>query len=292
MKFVVSADWHLREDRPRCRVDEDWIGVQKRALAQLADYCEKYDCNLVVVGDLFHRSTEFRMVRLVQSLADRLFMKNLQLYYLAGNHDLLYHSTANLDRSAIGLLENTKNCFYISKLSRYSVSAPNFDECCDDSKVHLFIHTLCFPDMKSMPPNVNAVCAKDLLEEHRNAKWIFTGDYHHSFHYEWNGRHVVNSGCLIRQAVDMKDYQCGAYFVDTDNDVVEFLPIHDDADMVDDAYIVDEKVRDERIGEFVDKLKGTKAVSLDFTDNVEKALASSGLDEDVKDMVNRLMEGS
>lgn len=172
-----------------------------------------------------------------------------------------------------------------------NVSAPNFDEECDDSKEHLFIHTLCFPDMKSMPPNVNAVCAKDLLEEHPNAKWIFTGDYHHSFHYEWNGRHVVNSGCLIRQAVDMKDYRCGAYFVDTDGNVVEFLPIKDNADMLDDAYIVDEKVRDERIGEFVDKLKGTKAVSLDFADNVEKALASSDLDDAVKDMVNLLMEG-
>ena len=291
MRFIVSADWHLREDKPRCRVDEDWIGVQRRALRQLATYCEKYDCDLVVVGDLFHRSTEFRMVRLVQSLAYRLSVRNLKLYYLAGNHDLLYHSTANLDRSAIGLLESTKNCFYISDLDFCSVSAPNFDEECDDLKEHLFIHTLCFPDMKSMPPNVNAVCAKDLLEEHPRAKWIFTGDYHHSFHYEWNGRHVVNSGCLIRQAVDMKDYRCGAYFVDTDGNVVEFLPIEDDADMVDDAYIVDEKVRDERIGEFVDKLKGTKAVSLDFADNVEKALASSGLDDAVKDMVNLLMEG-
>nr|DAI36203.1 MAG TPA: metallophosphatase domain protein [Caudoviricetes sp.] len=291
MRFIVSADWHLREDRPRCRVDEDWIGVQRRALEQLETCCEKYDCDLVVVGDLFHRSTEFRMVRLVQSLAYRLSVRNLKLYYLAGNHDLLYHSTANLDRSAIGLLESTNNCFYISDLAIYSVSAPNFDEECDDSKEHLFIHTLCFPDMKSMPPNVNAVYAKDLLEEHPNAKWIFTGDYHHSFHYEWNGRHVVNSGCLIRQAVDMKDYRCGAYFVDTDGNVVEFLPIEDDADMVDDAYIVDEKVRDERIGEFVDKLKGTKAVSLDFADNVEKALASSGLDDAVKDMVNLLMEG-
>lgn len=291
MRFIVSADWHLREDRPRCRVDEDWIGVQRRALEQLETYCEKYHCDLVVVGDLFHRSTEFRMVRLVQSLAYRLSVRNLKLYYLAGNHDLLYHSTANLDRSAIGLLESTNNCFYISDLAIHSVSAPNFDEECDDSKEHLFIHTLCFPDMKSMPPNVNAVCAKDLLGEHPNAKWIFTGDYHHSFHYEWNGRHVVNSGCLIRQAVDMKDYRCGAYFVDTDGNVVEFLPIEDDADMVDDAYIVDEKVRDERIGEFVDKLKGTKAVSFDFADNVEKALASSGLDDAVKDMVNLLMEG-
>ena len=290
MRFIVTADWHLREDRPRCRIDDDWFNVQSNALNQLADYCEKYNCDLVVVGDLFHRPSEFRVVRLVQLLANRLYKKGLRLYYLAGNHDILYHSTANINRSSIGLLENTENCQYISTMSDL-VSAPNFDESCDDTNPYLFIHTLCFPDMKSIPPNVNAVCAKDLLEEHRNAKYIFTGDYHHNFHYELNGRHVINSGCLLRQAVDMKDYQCGVYYVDTDKETVKFLPVTDEADMFDDTYIINEKQRDERIGEFVDKLKGTQAVSLDFADNVEKALVVSDLSEDVKNMVNVLMEG-
>ena len=289
MRFVLTADWHLREDRPRCRKDEDWIETQKQALMEIFALCRQEKADLYVVGDIFHRSTEFRMVRFVQIMADALAKCGLKLYLLYGNHDLRYHSSLNINSSAVGLLESSNNCHKIS--DNEEVSAPNFDEYADQSKEYIFIHTLCFPNMKSMPPNVNACCAKDLLEENPNAKWIFTGDYHKNFHYEWNGRHVVNSGCLLRQASDMKDYQCGVYYIDTEEEIVEFNPIIDNEELVDDSYIIEEKERDERIDNFLHKLSETKGVSLDFLDNVEKAMSVSDLDEDVRKMVNELIGG-
>lgn len=291
MRFVLTADWHLREDRPRCRKDEDWIETQKRALMDIFALCRKEKANLFIVGDIFHRSTEFKMVRYVQILADALAKIDLELYYLAGNHDLKYHSSLNFDNSAVGLLRSSNNCRFIKDYPFADVDAPNFDEMPRDDAENLFLHTLCFPDMKSMPPNVNACCAKDLLEENPNAKWIFTGDYHKNFHYEWNGRHVVNSGCLLRQASDMKDYQCGVYYIDTEEEIVEFNPIIDNEELVDDSYIIEEKERDERIDNFLHKLSETKGISLDFLDNVEKAMSVSDLDDDVRKMVNELIGG-
>lgn len=292
MKMIITADWHLREDRPRCRKDEDWIATQKNALEQILSICREKYCNLYVVGDLYHRSTEFRMVRLVQTLADELGKTRLGLFYLAGNHDLKYHSSLNLDSSAIGLLGSSNNCRFIKDNPFVNLDAPNFDEepVYADKVDYLFLHTLCFPDMKSVPPNVNATFAKELLEDYPHPKWIFTGDYHRNFHYEHKGRHVVNPGCLLRQASDMKDYQCGVYFVDTDNEIVEFIPIIDSEELVDDSYIIEEKERDERIGDFVDKLKETEGVSLDFLANVENALLDKSIDDDVKDMIRELME--
>lgn len=290
MRFVLSADWHLREDRPRCRKDEDWIYTQKKAISQILDVCKNKGCDLYVVGDLFHRSTEFRMVKLIQDLAYELSKSNLCFYYLCGNHDLKYHSSLNLDSSCIGLLNRSDNCKFIKDSKIEGLCAPNFDERVDKiSPEFIFLHTLCFPNMKSMPPNVNAVCAKDLLEEFSTTKWIFTGDYHENFHYKLKERHVVNPGCLLRQASDMKDYQSGVYYIDTDNEIVEFIRIIDNEELVDDSYIVEEKLRDERIESFVTKLSETKSVSLDFLDNVEKALLSNNLEEDVKDMVNELI---
>lgn len=290
MQFLLTADWHLREDRPRCRKDEDWIATQENALNQIVKICNERKVNLFVVGDMFHRSTEYRMVRMVQKVADSL---SEYLCFLAGNHDLKYHSSLNLDSSCISLLSSSHNCYKIKDVTLLngfdSISAPNFDEKVDENAKYLFIHTLCFPDMKSMPPNVNAVCAKDLLEENPNAKWIFTGDYHKNFHYEWNGRHVVNSGCLLRQASDMKDYQCGAYFIDTDREIVEFIPIIDNEELVDDSYIIEEKERDERIESFVSKVTQTKGVSLDFIDNVEKALLICDFDDDIMNMIKELI---
>ena len=292
MKFVLTADWHLREDLPRCRVDKDWIQVQKNALGQILSICRQKNCSLYVVGDIFHRSSEFRMVRMVQNLADELEKTNLRLYYLAGNHDLKYHSSLNLDSSAIGLLRSSNNCRFIKDNPFENLDAPNFDEEPKHAEEvdYLFLHTLCFPDMKSVPPNVNATFAKELLEDYPHPKWIFTGDYHGNFHYEWNGRHVVNSGCLLRQVVDMKDHQCGVYYIDTDIEEVEFIPIEDDVELVDDSYIIEEKERDERIESFVDKLRQTDLVTLDYLENVEKALLNDSISDKVKEVIRELLE--
>ena len=35
MKLIVTADWHLRATRPRCRTDENWIETQRNALVQI-----------------------------------------------------------------------------------------------------------------------------------------------------------------------------------------------------------------------------------------------------------------
>ena len=36
MRMIITADWHIRNTRPRCRVDEDWIKTQQKTLNQIA----------------------------------------------------------------------------------------------------------------------------------------------------------------------------------------------------------------------------------------------------------------
>lgn len=293
MRMAISADLHLREDRPRCRKDEDWNKTQEEALNQLCRFCVKNNCDLFLVGDIFHRALEFRMVVYIQKVAVKLSKFGLHLYYLWGNHDCLYHRGINFHKSAIGLLENSINCFPIKDYfenKNIICSASNFDEEDNKDAEIVFKHTLVFPDEKSIPPNVDAPIAKDLLSEFPNAKYIFTGDYHHNFHYEKNGRHVINPGCLLRQASDMKDYQCGVYCVDTEDETVEFIPIIDNEEFVDDSYILKQEEREQRIEDFVDKLKDTKNVSLDFVDNVQKAIKANNLDDNMINILEELLE--
>ena len=289
MRILITADWHIRATRPRCRIDNDWIETQKNALDQIVKIAKEKEAIVTVVGDLFHSisDTSFECVQMIQKTADKLS----ELYILAGNHDLPYHSSENIRKSAIGILLNSQNIFPIKKyFEGFECSASNFDEKDEKDASIVFKHILCFPDAKSIPPNVDALTAKELLSEFPNAKWIFTGDYHHNFHYEHNGRHVVNPGCLLRQVSDMKDYQCGIYFVDTDKEIVEFIPIIDKEQFVDDTYILEQDEREKRIEKFVDKLKDTKNISLDFVENVSNAIISNNLDDDIKNMIEELME--
>ena len=292
MKLIVTADWHIRATRPRCRIDEDWIQTQQKALNQIVQISNKKRAPVFVVGDLFHSNsdTSFQCIQMVQQMADQLG----ELYILCGNHDLPYHSSENIEKSAIGVLLGSNNIHsiakYMDELDEFGFSAANFDQRDNKDAEIVFKHILVFPDVKSLPPNVDAITAKELLSEFPKAKWIFTGDYHHNFHYEKNGRHVINPGCLLRQASDMKDYQCGVYYVDTDKEIVEFIPIIDSEEFVDDSYIIKQEERETRIENFVDKLKDTKSVSLDFINNVENAMLENNIQGELRDKIEQLLE--
>lgn len=286
MKFICTADWHIRATRPRCRIDNDWLETQKKALKQVLKISEDKGAPIIVVGDLFHSNsdTNFECINMVQKLADLAG----GLYILAGNHDLPYHSSENIDKSAIGILLNSENVFKIEDYSD-EFSASNFDEEDNFEAEIVFKHVLTIPE-DDKPDFVNCETPETLLEKFPKAKWIFTGDYHHNFHYEKNGRHVVNSGCLLRQVADMKDYQCGVYFVDTDEEIVEFISIIDNEDLIDDSYILQENQRNERIESFVDKLRKTKGVSLDFLDNVYNEMKHNNFELDLAQVIDELLE--
>lgn len=290
MKMIVSADWHLRSQLPRCRKDENWIETQKKMINQVVEYCKKYESNLFIVGDIFHSHSEttVEVIQLVQNTAKELKKYGLSIYIIGGNHDLLFHSSQNINKSAIGILLKTENIFPISSYSD-EISAGNFDEETENKKI-IFKHILVFPDTKSLPPNVDAITAKELLSEYDECQWMFTGDMHKNFHYEKNGRHVINPGCLIREVSDMKDYQNGIYFVDTEKEIVEFLPIIDNEEFVDDSYILKEKEKEERIEKFADKLKETKNISLDFISNVEQSISENKISDELKETIEELLE--
>lgn len=284
MRMIITADWHIRNTRPRCRIDEDWIKTQQRALNQIAEICENKNAPLMVVGDIFNSNsdTSFECINMVQKLADYIG----GIYILAGNHDLPYHSSENIDKSAIGVLLQSENVFKIEDYSD-EFSAPNFDEE-RNSMLYMFIHTLTIPS-KDKPEFIECETPESLLEKYPTAKWIFTGDYHKNFVYKKDGRYVINPGCLIRQVSDMKDYQCGVYFVDTEKEIIEFIPIIDNEELVNDEYIIRENEREGRIESFVNKLKDVESVSLDFIDNVEKALLVNEIDEKLKDCIKELI---
>lgn len=284
MRMIITADWHIRNTKPRCRVDEDWIKTQQKALNQIAEICENKNAPLMVVGDIFNSNsdTSFECINMVQKLADYIG----GIYILAGNHDLPFHSSENIDKSAIGVLLQSENIYKIEDYSD-DFSAPNFDEE-RNPMPYMFIHTLTIPS-KDKPDFIQCETPESLLEKYPTAKWIFTGDYHRNFVYEKNGRYVINPGCLIRQVSDMKDYQSGAYFVDTEKQIIEFIPIIDNEELVNDEYIIRENEREERIESFVNKLKDVESVSLDFIDNVEKALLVNEIDDKLKDCIKELI---
>ena len=54
-RFILTADWHLRATRPRCRIDEDWYATQRNAVKQVKNIALEKKCSVAIVGDIFNK---------------------------------------------------------------------------------------------------------------------------------------------------------------------------------------------------------------------------------------------
>lgn len=275
MRGIITADWHIRPDRPRCRKDEDWEQFQICSIRKIVAIANSRGCPLYIIGDIYEKAVVPE--RLVIMVIRELSMVRHDVYIVPGNHDLPYHSIDNIDDSSIGVIN--------ALIDKYKFNTPSEAGC-------VFEHRLVFPDSKSIPHGVDAPTAAELLDEYDSSiKWVFTGDMHGGFHYRSKrGRHVVNPGCINRQSADEAKYAPGVYYVDTSKDQVDRIELDDDSELIDDTYIAQEEERDSRIAAFVEKINKGKSIGLSFIDNVRSAMAANVLGSGVKKEIESLLE--
>lgn len=284
-KFIFTADWHLRGDLPRCRVDEDWIETQRHHIRSVADLSLEHKCPIVIAGDIFHRP---RVAYEVTAMAIQELKRAESVYIMAGNHDLPYHSYDNEKQSAYGILKE-----FFPDLTETSFSnriAFKFGQEEGEGRETVFTHQLTFESEEKRPfPGVGKTAA-ELLEEFPKATYIFTGDMHRAFVYESGGRFVVNAGSLNRQVADAKDYTPSVYLVERHTNSFERILVPDAYELVTDEYLTDAEERDDRMLAFVAKLTKSEGASLSFRDNLERKLRTPDLSEEVKTIINEIVE--
>jgi len=291
MKGIIAADLHIRADRPRCRIDENWEVTQREMVEELVSIANKYKCELFLDGDIFDSPN--CPARFIVMMIEELSKIDTKVYFIAGNHEIPYHSMDNVENSSIGIFmsmakEHTK---IVNGMSKYGQWSHFNSEIKGKETGLLFMHRLVFENIKSMPPNTQAITAQDLLSEYPNIKYIFLGDNHGSFFYKKNNRYVINPGCTIRQSVDEQSYKPSVFFVDTDKEIIEKIFLSDDAKMVEDSYIIERDMKENRISAFVEKLRNNESVNLDFLENIENGLLTNKkLSKDTVKMIRYLCE--
>jgi len=278
---IVTSDWHLRKDVPvsRPETEEEWIAFQFLMVQRVQSIAKEKEIPIYLIGDMYERSQPY--MGIIGRL--KLQFKNLEntLIKLAGNHDLPYHSWGNMINSGwflspgIDLCEEDKGAFHFgTDIKRKKARI-------------VFTHQLVFPDEKSRPPMAGGKIAQELLNEFPNAVWIFTGDYHRAFHYENNGRHVVNPGCLTRQKASEEDYDTGFYVVDTAKNYVEFVSVGDTVQM-NTNHLKNAKERESRIEAFMEIVESKGKVSLSYKDNLDKKLLNKKINTGIRTIITEI----
>jgi len=285
IKIILTSDWHLRSQKPRCRLDADWIATQRDALDQIANHAKKKKADVLVIGDIFHSTNETtnEIIGMVQGFALRLAEFDKSLYILAGNHDLPMHSLDNMHRAAIGLLFRSVNIRHINDYPfdcRHS--AANFGADDDHDAEYVFKHVLCFPEKERIPPGASVTKPSELFDIFKNAACIFTGDYHRHFeHRASNARMLFNPGCITRQAADMIDYKPSViYFEAGEHGSYDYerLPLNDGENVVTDEYLEREEERAGRIEAFIERVKSNGEITFDFLENVKNRMDENDFD--------------
>ena len=294
MKILLTADWHIRGDRPRCRIDEDWIESQRQDIQAVVDIArrEKVD-EAWVLGDLFHQpraATEAVNMVLV-GLKD--LREVCPVYILPGNHDLPYHDYGNLEQSSLGIVLKSFPELQTREEPRgLTLAAAPFGLDPVDPHADVWAtHQLTFENDETKPPMAGGKIAQDLLDEAPGVHIVVTGDYHRGYVYTGaDSRRVITPGCLNIQAADMVDYKPRVYIWDNATAQVtpHYLPINSVAIVTD--YLAAEKARDERMDRCLEVATAAASVALSFTDNLKAAAEGPGVSPGVKGIINEVLD--
>lgn len=106
MKILITADWHIKGERPICRLDENWIESQRETIAAIREVYEKTGCEQMwILGDLFDapKCATAAVNMLIEELQK--FPKD-SVKVLCGNHDLKDHNYGNLEECSIGTIKH------------------------------------------------------------------------------------------------------------------------------------------------------------------------------------------
>jgi DNA repair exonuclease SbcCD nuclease subunit len=308
MRFIVTGDNHLRPDMPLCRLDEDWLATQRAQFDFIVEKANEFQADLIITGDLF--DVPRVPPKIVSLFLDSVAILSGKCYVIAGNHSLPWHKEENVMDSSIGILkvlpDQDSKIIYL-EAEEYTEKG-RFEHVAKIDDDLFVIHTLTFPTVTEIPYGAEAVSAYQLLEKYPDARFIFTGDYHHNFVVEDENRYVINPGCMNVQAADMIDYSPCVYFVDTGTKIdvttksdkrpvyrtskssIERIELPNDPTVLTRNHLDQQKARDTRISSFVESIQHDGQIGLSFEDNLEKAILVNDLSPSVVAVLEEVKE--
>jgi len=286
--LILTSDWHLREDKPICRMDNFWKAQWKKVdfIRHLGKW-EGYDDYLPILhaGDLFHhwKTNPHLLNMTIQHLP-------LRFKTVLGQHDLPQHNVDLIYKCGAAVIDVAlgqgeiilDGCHWGQNPDDQMVKFPAI---IFHKRKILTWHKLVW---EGKPPHWStAPTAKEVLKKYPKYDLIVTGDNHTPFVVEYKGRLLVNPGSLTRQTADQAKHKPRVYLWYADTNTVEaaYLPIEDD--VITREHIERIEQRDKRIEAFVKSLSGDWEAGVSFEQNLEQFEKENTIPKNVKHIIQK-----
>lgn len=290
MKFILTADWHIRSTIPSCRKD-DFFKVQFEKVKFVLSIAKEYDASIIVAGDIGEKPHWENW--LLTKYIELFRLHHLSIYAIPGQHDLVNHRLDKINEGGIGVLRSSS---MINLLKERKVK---YDS------VHLYPYPFgekvkrCkkIPSVKTIAITHQLICqkplgwqkdklmAKSLLRDLECYDLIVSGDNHESFVQEYEGRYLVNPGSLVRTKSDQINFQPKIYLWDSEDNSVKTINVPIEKDVFDLTKTEDEISINNEMQKFVEMLKKPTMSSRCFTSYLREYLEANKIEKKVQEKI-------
>lgn len=306
MRIIACGDLHLVEADPKRRTD-NYFKTLVSKIKFIAKYAHQHKADCVVLpGDIFdsHKASN-RLISAVIKLLSFVFISLNDEYILTviGNHDQAYRSKDNspvqilISSGVVELLDerpiySSDDSFEFYGCSFGSEIPIPYED--SEAKKCLVIHKM-ISDKDYWNGHVKYSGAIDFLKEHQEYDIVISGDNHHSFTAEYEGRILFNAGSLGRSKIDQINHKPCFFDIETDDLSYEqvFIPILPAKQVFDLGAVEKEKEENKALEEFVSSLPSvSNHQPMNYVSNVIDFVSRDpNIENDVSSIIYECLEG-
>jgi hypothetical protein len=281
--LILTSDLHLREDTPICRTDDFWKAQWKK-IDFINNLQAKWRIPIICGGDFYdHWKPSPNLLReTIEHIPDMFFT-------IYGQHCLPAHSLDLVDKCGTNVLQAAGKLTILSGC--HWGQTPTEPSLVIKGRKILVWHVMNYQG-KLPWPGCEAPMGAGLLRKYNQYDLILTGDNHKTFHEEFEGRHLVNPGSLMRMDADQIDHKpCIWLWFAEDNSVEQvFIPIEQGC--ISREHLLVKEERDARIDAFVSRLDTEWEAEVSFEQNLENFFKTNQIRSSVKEIIYQSLENS
>jgi len=297
MNLLFAGDLHITEERPRNRTDENYFLTQAEKIKQILSIGNKHKAPLFLPGDIFNhykKPSNYLLQFYIQLFSNYPY----KIYGVRGQHDLKLHST-DVEDTALAVLEAAKVIQIVNPLEDYvCIYRASFGEeippVKDKAAFNILItHRMIVHNDKIWEQQENFDYAENLLRKHPEYDIIVSGDNHHYFHAEVQGRHLFNCGSLMRATTAQLEHVPKIVIFDLATKKFQEIPlsVKPIAEVFNLEKVEKEKKERKNFDAFIKGLSETTTVAHSLKAKLEAALKANKVDKEIRNIFDEVMEG-
>jgi DNA repair exonuclease SbcCD nuclease subunit len=307
---ICTSDWHFSHKPPVWRSNEpDWYVAMERPLHEIKDLQEKYNCPILVAGDIFDKWNS--PPELINWAMEHVPART---HTIPGQHDTPNHNRDEIDKSAYqtlskaNIIEDLPNgCDGgLRNISEQNMTIWAFPFGIKIAQEHrktqflkvALVHDYVWIKEHSYPnaPKEKYLFGVHGIDLYPDKKWhgydaVIFGDNHSGFLIKIGNTTIFNCGTLMRRKSDEENYKPQVGLLYSDGSIQpHYLDISEDKHLTADEAKKRKAVEELDMNELATEIRKLGSSALDFADAVKQYCDSKDVAVPVHKIIQKAME--